>query len=194
MPKKASPPQLLFGPYRPPALKRGDKATCLDRDTDVVVTGWGEASLGRPRCRLPGRGGVPIPLVDEELARAIRQESAQALGYWWGVSSPVVSRWRRNQGVGRMDSAGSRRLILAASQRGAARVRGQPVPPRVRELRRLAALKNGFPQRRWTAEELALLGSCDDRSVAARTGRSADAVRLARSRRGIAAPEAQAKD
>jgi hypothetical protein len=32
-------PLLLFGPYRPPPLKRGDRAVCLARDADVVVTG-----------------------------------------------------------------------------------------------------------------------------------------------------------
>jgi hypothetical protein len=31
--------KLLFGPYQVPALKRSDRATCLFRDCDVVVTG-----------------------------------------------------------------------------------------------------------------------------------------------------------
>src|SRR5262245_8549309 len=39
---------LLYGPYTPPSLKRGDKATCLFRDCDVIVT------AGRTR-RSPGR-------------------------------------------------------------------------------------------------------------------------------------------
>jgi hypothetical protein len=194
MPRKASPPELLFGPYPPPALKRGDKATCLDRDCDVVVTGWSDAPLGWPRCRVPGRGGSPTLLVDDELARAIQHESGQALSYWWGVSRNIVTRWRRNFGVGRMASEGSSRLILAAAERGAAKVRGQPVPPEVCEKRRQLALKRGFQGRPWTAEELALLGTCDDRTVAARVGRSPSAVRLARGRKGIAAPAAQPKD
>jgi hypothetical protein len=188
MPQKPSPPELLFGPYRPPALKKGDRATCLDRDRDVVVTGWSAAPIGWPCCRVPGRGGAPTLLVDEELGRAIRHESAEALGYWWGVSSRIVTRWRRHLGVGRMDSEGSRRLILAASERGAERVRGKPVPRKVRKLRRQTARQRPRPWgRKWTAEELALLGTWDDGEVAARTGRTADAVRLARDRKGIPA-------
>jgi hypothetical protein len=31
--------KLLFGPYQAPALKRGDRVTCLFRDCDVVETG-----------------------------------------------------------------------------------------------------------------------------------------------------------
>jgi hypothetical protein len=31
MPRKKAPPALLFGPYRSPALKVGDRATCLYR-------------------------------------------------------------------------------------------------------------------------------------------------------------------
>jgi hypothetical protein len=30
-------------------------------------------------------------LVDEELARAIRHESAAAIQFWWGVSGSVVT-------------------------------------------------------------------------------------------------------
>jgi hypothetical protein len=40
----------------------------------------------------------PSLLVDEELARAIRSESAAVLRYWWGVSVGVVWRWRRALG------------------------------------------------------------------------------------------------
>jgi hypothetical protein len=34
-------------------------------------------------------------LVDDELARAIRQESAAAIKYWWGVGSNAVWKWRQ---------------------------------------------------------------------------------------------------
>jgi hypothetical protein len=102
--------KLLFGPYRPLALRRGDRASCLYRDCDVVVTSWTAARIPWPRCRaLDGRGGGSGLLVDEELARAIRQESAAAIAYWWGVNGETVWRWRRAFDVGRMDSPGSRR-------------------------------------------------------------------------------------
>ena len=30
--------RLLHGPYKAPALKRGDRAVCLYRDAEVIVT------------------------------------------------------------------------------------------------------------------------------------------------------------
>jgi hypothetical protein len=43
-----------------------------------------------PRCqRVEGRG-QPSLLVEEEVARAIHNESATALCYWWDVSEPLV--------------------------------------------------------------------------------------------------------
>jgi hypothetical protein len=75
--------ELLHGPYRPPGLKKGDRTTCLLRDCVVVITSWTDAPISWPRCRIldgPGRGsGI---LLDEELARAVRHESAAAIGYW----------------------------------------------------------------------------------------------------------------
>jgi hypothetical protein len=51
--------RLLFGPYCPPPLKRGDRAFCLFRDCDVVVTSWTDARLPWPRCRREGGRGAP---------------------------------------------------------------------------------------------------------------------------------------
>jgi hypothetical protein len=94
--------QLLHGPYIAPGLKRGDQATCLFRDGDVIITGWSNGRIPWPRCRLPGsHGGGSGLLVDAELARAIRTESASAIRYWWGVSSKAVWHWRRALDVSR---------------------------------------------------------------------------------------------
>jgi hypothetical protein len=59
--------KLLFGPYRPPRLKRGDRATCLFRDCLVAVTTWSDAPISWPRCCQVGlrRPGVSL-LVDED--------------------------------------------------------------------------------------------------------------------------------
>jgi hypothetical protein len=43
--------KLLFGPYKPPPMKRGDRAFCLLRDCDVVVTSWTAARIFWPRCQ-----------------------------------------------------------------------------------------------------------------------------------------------
>src|SRR5262249_39086450 len=112
--------RLLFGPYQAPALKRGDRATCLFKDCDVVVTGWTDARISWPRCRprhVPR--SHPSLLVNEELARAIRHESAAAIRHWWGVGVGVVWRWRRAFGVGRTNNEGSARLMRAAAELGA---------------------------------------------------------------------------
>jgi hypothetical protein len=52
--------KLLHGPYRSPALRRGDRAFCLLRDRDVIVNGWSAVRISWPR-RLADRGGPPHP-------------------------------------------------------------------------------------------------------------------------------------
>jgi hypothetical protein len=69
--------KLLHGPYTAPPLQRGDRAVCLFRDAEVVITGWSDATVPWPRCRLRGTRGGSGLLVDEELARAVRHESAK---------------------------------------------------------------------------------------------------------------------
>jgi hypothetical protein len=56
--------KLLHGPYRAPALRVGDRATCLSRDCAVVVTSWTDAPISWPRCRPVGvRGSYPTLLL-----------------------------------------------------------------------------------------------------------------------------------
>src|SRR5262245_28081242 len=122
--------KLLFGPHRVPPLRRGDRTLCLFRDAPVVVTSWTAAPLPWPRCRaLDGRGGGSGLLVEEELARAVRTESALAVRYWWGVGHGAVARWRKALGVGGYSPPGTRRLRQAASEAGAAARAGGAAPP-----------------------------------------------------------------
>src|SRR4051794_35904529 len=87
--------RLLHGPYEAPALKKGDRATCLYRDATVVVTSWSDGRVPWPRGRTLGhRGGAGL-VVDEGLARAVRCEAGVALAYWFGVGRNTVSLWRR---------------------------------------------------------------------------------------------------
>jgi hypothetical protein len=132
--------RLLFGPYRPPCLRKGDRATCFYRDCDVAVTGWTDARISWPRCRpLDVPRSHPSLLVDDELARPIRRESAAAIRHWWGVSVGVVWRWRKALGADRKSCEGTRRLVRDASEQGAAQVRGKPLPPEQVERRRRTA-------------------------------------------------------
>src|SRR5687768_7288798 len=48
---------LLHGPYTPPPLRRWDRAYCLVRDCEVIITGWSDGLLPWPRCRVAGRSG-----------------------------------------------------------------------------------------------------------------------------------------
>jgi hypothetical protein len=172
-----NPPELLFGPYRAPSLRKGDRATCLYRDCDVIVTGWTDAPIPWPRCRrVDVSRSHPSLLVDDELARAIRSESALALRYWWGVSVGVVARWRKALGVGRKDNPGSQVIIRAAA------IRGKVWSTEEREERRRRAIEynsgsfspSGYHGLRWTAEQLALLDTAPDAEVAAQIGRTVE--------------------
>jgi hypothetical protein len=134
--------KLLHGPYRAPALHIGDRATCLLRDCDVVITGWSDAPISWPRCRaLDSGGGGSGLLLAGDLLKAVRRESAAAVRYWWGVSVLQVWKWRKALGVTRTDNPGSRRLILAASAKWADKTRGVQLPPEQVERRRRTAIE-----------------------------------------------------
>lgn len=120
--------RLLHGPYVSPPLRVGDRTVCLARDCDVKVTSWTNVRISWPRCQPVGQRGGSGILVEEELARAVRCESALAIRYWWGAIDKTVAWWRRALGVDRMDSEGSRRLILAGIEDKAAKARGQKLP------------------------------------------------------------------
>jgi hypothetical protein len=114
--------------------------------------------------------------------------------HWWGVSDGVVHRWRRAFGVGRVNCEGSQRLIRAASERGAARLRGVKLPPEAVERLRRTALELGLVRNLtpgynhgpwWTPRELALLGTDEDDVIAGRIGRTPNAVGVMRRKRQV---------
>jgi hypothetical protein len=155
----------------------------------VVITGWSNAPIPWPRCRrLDTRGGGSGLLVDDELARAVRRESSVALQHWFGVSPYVVWSWRKALGVERFNE-GSVRLQAAWNAAKGAALKGKPLPPEQVERRRRTARELGLrppgKPNRWTADDLALLGTMPDEEVAGRIGRTATAVRVMRTHRAI---------
>jgi hypothetical protein len=159
----------------------------------VVVTSWSDGRISWPRCRALGHRGGSGLLVDDELARAVRSESAAALMYWWGVNGRTAWAWRKALGVeGRTATAGTRRLVQAAAEKGADQVRGKPLSPEQVEVRRRNARELNLGQyldpahgAGWSRAELRMLGKLPDAEVAARTGRSENAVRVKRTKLGI---------
>jgi hypothetical protein len=111
--------KLLYGPYKAPRLKKGDRARCLLKNCLVEIKNWSNARIPWPHGVPVGKRGHPSHLVDKELARAIRTEAAVAIRFWWGVSKGVVWRWRKALGVGLMDAPGTRRVIQLNAQAGA---------------------------------------------------------------------------
>ena len=103
-----SPPagcELLFGPYRAPRFGYGDAVHCEARG-DAVICATTDAPIPWPVGR---RGRFRAIVVYGQLVDAVRRESAQAVAWWWGVSSQTVSAWRKALGVGAV-TEGTRRL------------------------------------------------------------------------------------
>jgi len=194
------PTQLLHGPYLPPRLQIGARTYCLLRDCLCVVTSWTDARIPWPRCRaLDARGGGSGLLLDEELARAVRCESASAIAYWWRVHEGVVWRWRKALGVTRTNNEGSRLLNQAAAEAGGKAMRERDWSDEECDGRSRAAVRlnlkrflhTGYHGPRWTQEQLQLLGKEPDAVVAGKVGRSVNAVRVMRGRLGIPNPAAR---
>jgi hypothetical protein len=113
-----------------------------------MITSWTDALISWPRCKRAGSGkGRPTSLVTEELARAIRTESALAVGYWWGASKNLVRNWRAALHVTNESNVGSRRVIRAAAQKGGD---APPIhiPPRITAARTISARASHKERRR----------------------------------------------
>jgi hypothetical protein len=144
----------------------GDRAFCLARDCDVIITSWTDAPIPWPRCRaLDSPGGGSGILVEEELARAIRHGSAEALKFWWRASRCTVHWWRKVLDVSRVGTEGSRRLIRAAAQveadvmkcRGYTDEECEARSRRAIELNLAQFLRKTPRPNAWLPEEIALL-------------------------------------
>jgi hypothetical protein len=103
------------------------------------------------------------------------------------VSGLVIWKWRKAFGVSRTNNEGTHRLMQTAAQMGAEATRGKVWTDEERAQRNRNALdlnlgqylQPGYHGPHWMADELALLGTMPDEQVAARIGRSVEAVRTA---------------
>jgi hypothetical protein len=183
--------RLLFSPYHPPSLRRVDRAFYLYRDCEVRITSRSDGRIPWPKCIPVDVRSRPILLVTDELLRAIREESSLALQHWFGVGPNQVWSWRRAFGVGAWEPEGSARLHRMNAAKGADGVKRKRWTPAELEAKRESAIRldlirfaheagNGRPA--WTKQELVLLGTAPDAEVAARIGRTANAVRVKRTK------------
>jgi hypothetical protein len=93
----------------------------------------------------------------------------------------------------RMDSEGSRRMIAQATQAACKAAKERQLTEAERERRRTTArklnlgknLRPGYHGKWWKIRELALLGTMPDKNLAELLGKSVQAVRLMRKKRGI---------
>ncbi len=134
-------PELLGAPYRAPAGRPGD---WLDDEIDgrLEVGGWTSAPIPWPRRKKNGR---PSLILTDELARAVRTESVEAICHWWGVGATKVWMWRQALGVGRV-TAGTRKLLqenTGVPPEAAARGREKAASPESRA--KIAQSKRGKP-------------------------------------------------
>lgn len=126
----------FLGTYTASRLRVGDRATCLYRDTDVLITSWSDARISWPRCRaLDHKGGSGL-LVDET-KHAIATESGEALEYPFGVTHNTVCKWRRTFEIGRHGTPGSKRAYKAIADALGNQLREKR--PTARTLRKMRA-------------------------------------------------------
>jgi hypothetical protein len=126
---------LLYAPYHPPAVRKGDRVFCQIRGS-AVVTSWSDAPFSWPCCRPLGTSGSGGGLfVDDQLARAVRCKSALAVQFSWGVSGSTVWYWRKARGVRRYNQ-GSTKLRQELGARLAEYTRSREWTPAERERQR----------------------------------------------------------
>jgi hypothetical protein len=168
----------LIGSYTAPAVSVGDEEDCRLRGVACRVMNWTDARISWPRGIPVGGTGAPSIIVTAELERAIRNESAEAIGYWWGVTCTVIWKWRKAFGVTPVNNPRSHELIVTNSAKGSEIARSVPLSDQVRAKRRRRAVEHGYDKflregyrrtRQWPEEHLALLGTMPDAEVAALT-------------------------
>lgn len=88
--------KLRFGRYRTPRFKY--KSIVWDEVRGFVeIVGVTDARIPWPLGKR--HRAKPSPVVFRDLAKAVRNESNQAVAHWWGVSGQTVTKWRKGLDV-----------------------------------------------------------------------------------------------
>src|SRR5262245_4370157 len=87
----------LIGTYKTPRVRLGRWVRCALRG-EVEVVEYTDAPIPWPVGKADAHKSI---IVFKDLVTAIKRESAQAVGYWWGVKSHTVWRWRKALGADR---------------------------------------------------------------------------------------------
>jgi hypothetical protein len=89
----------LLDKYRTPRCRIGQTVRCLVSG-EVVIVALSDAPIPWPLCKA---GPWLVPVVYRDLAKALRRESAQAIGHHWGAGIWSVWQWRKALGVRRTE-------------------------------------------------------------------------------------------
>src|SRR5690242_11040460 len=81
--------------YRTPPFRYGAIARCAVRGR-VQIVGLSDAPIPWP---VGKRGRTKALVLNGALARAVRNESNQAVARAWGVTGQTVTKWRKALGV-----------------------------------------------------------------------------------------------
>ncbi len=144
--------RLLYGPYKPPLVKRGFLVDAIRGK--VKFSHFTNARIPWPKYQKTTKGGSGGHVLCGDLVRALTDESAPAIAYHWGVCQGTISNWRRALELSGLN-AGSNRLMdigveLARRPEGRAKIsvanRGRRLS-RTHKRRLLAGMMAGWKER-----------------------------------------------
>jgi hypothetical protein len=103
------PPKLYFGPYQTPRYRMGAVVHC-ERFGDVQIVGTSSGRIPWPLGRRVGKRGHASLVLYADLAKAVRQETGQAVRYWWGCGQVAINAMRRALSVPHLNAGNQKRI------------------------------------------------------------------------------------
>lgn len=134
----------IAGPYVAPSVRAGDVLSDAI-DGDVEVGGYSDAPLPWPRRKKSGRHSL---ILCDDLVRAVKTESSEAVQYWFGVSAVTVWKWRVALGVDRQNNTGTQKLyrdLMPSKLTPKRTAKGRETIASTDAVERMTATKRGKP-------------------------------------------------